>query len=95
VGVELLKQGAVYVVLCDHFILLDKERNLDLLPQDTDYLVVDNSEVKPLPQFITLLHGDIARHQFKVRGRSGKYLLKKAFAKELPESIKGHGKQGF
>jgi asparagine synthase (glutamine-hydrolysing) len=33
--------------------------------------------------------------QFKVRGRSGKYLLKKAFANELPESIKGRGKQGF
>jgi len=33
--------------------------------------------------------------RFKVRGRSGKYLLKKAFAKELPESIKGRGKQGF
>ncbi|MBI5823949.1 MAG: asparagine synthase (glutamine-hydrolyzing) [Chloroflexi bacterium] len=33
--------------------------------------------------------------QFKVKGRSGKYLLKKAFAKELPESIKGRGKQGF
>jgi len=33
--------------------------------------------------------------QFKIRGRSGKYLLKKAFAKELPESIKGRGKQGF
>ena len=32
---------------------------------------------------------------FKVRGRSGKYLLKKAFAKELPESIQGRGKQGF
>lgn len=33
--------------------------------------------------------------QFKVKGRSGKYLLKNAFAKELPESIKGRGKQGF
>jgi asparagine synthase (glutamine-hydrolysing) len=33
--------------------------------------------------------------QFKVKGRSGKYLLKKAFANELPESIKGRGKQGF
>ena len=33
--------------------------------------------------------------QLKVKGRSGKYLLKKAFAKELPESIKGRGKQGF
>jgi asparagine synthase (glutamine-hydrolysing) len=33
--------------------------------------------------------------QFKVRGRSGKYLLKKAFANELPDSIKGRRKQGF
>ncbi len=33
--------------------------------------------------------------QFKVKGRSGKYLLKKAFAKELPESLKGRAKQGF
>ncbi len=33
--------------------------------------------------------------RFKVRGRSGKYLLKKAFAHELPESVKGRGKQGF
>lgn len=33
--------------------------------------------------------------KFKVRGRSGKYLLKKAFDKELPAAIKGRGKQGF
>ena len=31
----------------------------------------------------------------KVRGRSGKYLLKKAFADYLPENVKSHGKQGF
>ena len=31
----------------------------------------------------------------KVRGRSGKYLLKKAFASYLPEKVKGRGKQGF
>lgn len=33
--------------------------------------------------------------QFKVRGRSGKYLLKKAFASTLPGSVLSHGKQGF
>lgn len=33
--------------------------------------------------------------QFKVRGRSGKYLLKKAFAEHLPESVLKHPKQGF
>jgi asparagine synthase (glutamine-hydrolysing) len=31
----------------------------------------------------------------KVRARSGKYLLKKAFASYLPEKIRGRGKQGF
>ncbi|HEY5903122.1 MAG TPA: asparagine synthase (glutamine-hydrolyzing) [Anaerolineales bacterium] len=31
----------------------------------------------------------------KVRGRNGKYLLKKAFARELPPSVQGRGKQGF
>lgn len=33
--------------------------------------------------------------RFKVRGRSGKYLLKRAFSKELPEAITRRGKQGF
>ena len=31
----------------------------------------------------------------KIRGGGGKYLLKKAFARELPETIRGRGKQGF
>jgi asparagine synthase (glutamine-hydrolysing) len=31
----------------------------------------------------------------KVRGRSGKYLLKKAFADYLPANVRGHRKQGF
>ena len=33
--------------------------------------------------------------QFKVKGRSGKYLLKKAFADYLPENVRSHRKQGF
>ena len=33
--------------------------------------------------------------QLKVRGRSGKYLLKKAFADYLPENVRRHRKQGF
>ncbi len=31
----------------------------------------------------------------KLRGRSGKYLLKKAFAADLPDKIRSRGKQGF
>jgi asparagine synthase (glutamine-hydrolysing) len=32
---------------------------------------------------------------FKLRGRKGKYLLKKAFADDLPETVRSHHKQGF
>jgi hypothetical protein len=59
VGVELLEQGASHIVLCDHFVLLDHERNLELLPRYEKYLLVTNDEVLPRPEHITLLHGDI------------------------------------
>ena len=59
VGVELLRQGASHVVLCDHFVLMDNERNLELLPNYGDYLVAENDGVKPRSEFITLLNGDI------------------------------------
>lgn len=59
VGVELLKQGAAHVVLCDHVESLDRERNLELLPVYGDYLVMQGGDVKPRREFITLLHGDI------------------------------------
>ena len=59
VGVELLRQGAAHVVLCDHFVLMDKERNLELFPDYADYLVTENDDLKPRSEFITLLHGDI------------------------------------
>jgi hypothetical protein len=59
VGVELLMQGAAHVILCDHFVLLDHKRNLELLPKYADYLVMDNGDVQPRSEFITLLHGDI------------------------------------
>jgi hypothetical protein len=59
VGVELLRQGASHVVLCDHFVLFDQERNLELLPKYDDYLHQVNGEVIPRPKHLTLLHGDI------------------------------------
>ncbi len=59
VGVELLRRGAAHVVLCDHYVLLDTERNLELLPAYSDYLIVETGYVKPHADFITLLHGDI------------------------------------
>ena len=59
VGVELLARGASHVVLCDHFVLLDRERNKELLPKYEKYLHVAKDEVMPRPEYITLVHGDI------------------------------------
>ena len=59
VAVELLKRGASHVVLCDHFVLLDHERNAELLPMYEMYLKQNQAEVSPRGEFITLLHGDI------------------------------------
>lgn len=59
VGVQLLERGAAHVVLCDHFVLLDDERNRELLRAYDRYLVAEQDRVQPRSEFITLLHGDI------------------------------------
>jgi hypothetical protein len=59
VGMELLRRGAAHVVLCDHFVLLDNERNLELLSAYEQYLKLEQGEVRPRSEFVTLLHGDI------------------------------------
>lgn len=59
VGVDLLERGAAHVILCDHFVLLDDERNRELLPAYERYLKVERDRVQPRSEFITLLHGDI------------------------------------
>ncbi len=67
VGVELLERGAAHVVLCDHFVLLDRDRNRELLPKHEKYIHVANDEVMPRPEHITLLHGDIREAQIQVQ----------------------------
>lgn len=59
VGVDLLRRGAAHVILCDHFVLLDHERNRELLSAYGDYLKLEQDQVQPRGEFITLLHGDI------------------------------------
>ena len=67
VGVDLLKRGAAQVVLCDHFVLLDTERNRELLSAYGQYLKVEGDEVQPRSEFITLLHGDIREEAIQKR----------------------------
>lgn len=59
VGVDLLKRGAAHVVLCDHYVLLDTERNRELLSEYEIYLKAEKDDVQPRGEFITLLQGDI------------------------------------
>lgn len=85
VGVELLRQGAAHVVLCDHFVLMDKERNLELLSNYADYLVAKDDDVKPRPEFITLLHGDIRDHVIQSQIAQVDYVLSTSVYEHLDD----------
>ncbi len=85
VGVELLRKGAAHVVLCDHFVSLDKERNLELLPDYADYLVTENDDVKPRPEFITLLHGDIREDSIQKQIPEVDYVLSTSVYEHLDD----------
>ena len=59
VGAELLKAGARHVVLLDRFAPPDNRRNAQLLSAYPDYFRLENGVVRPVPEFITLIHDDI------------------------------------
>ena len=85
VGVELLRQGAGHVVLCDHFVLLDKERNRELLSNYADYLDTKNDNVMPRPEFITLLHGDIREESIQSQISKVDYVLSTSVYEHLDD----------
>lgn len=60
-GCDLLQRGASHVILAEKEAFLDHRSNLALLPEFEDYLKVENGQVLPNPQVLTLLHGDIRR----------------------------------
>jgi hypothetical protein len=85
VGVELLRQGAGHVVLCDHFVLLDKERNRELLSSYADYLAAKDDDVMPRPEFITLLHGDIREDSIQSQISEVDYVLSTSVYEHLDD----------
>ena len=85
VGVELLRKGAAHVVLCDHFVLLDTERNLELLPDYAEYLVTEPDGVKPRSEFITLLHGDIREESIQKQIAEVDYVLSTSVYEHLDD----------
>jgi hypothetical protein len=88
VGVELLRRGAAHVVLCDHFVLMDRERNLELLPDYEDYLIMEDSDIKPNPEYITLLHGDIRDKKIQSQIAAVDYVLSTSVFEHL-EDVNG------
>jgi hypothetical protein len=88
VGVELLRQGAAHVVLCDHFVLLDHERNLELLAQYSDFLHLEDGEAKPRREFISLIHGDIRDQPLKDQIPAVDYVLSTSVYEHL-DDVKG------
>jgi len=85
VGVELLRKGAAHVVLCDHFVLLDAKRNLELLPDYSEYLVADTDGVEPRSEFITLLHGDIREKSIQKQIADVDYILSTSVYEHLDD----------
>lgn len=67
IAIELLQRGASHVVLSDHFVAMDDERNSQLLPENAKYLEVADGRVSPRAEFITLLHGDIGTPETRAR----------------------------
>lgn len=85
VGVELLRQGAAHVTLCDHFVLLDEERNLELLPDYSNYLFIENDRVMPRSEFITLIHGDIREDSIQTQISEVDYVLSTSVYEHLDD----------
>ncbi len=85
VGAELLRRGAAHVVLCDHFVLLDRERNLALLPAYADFLALENGDVKPRNEFITLLHGDVRERSIQKQIAQVDYVLSTSVYEHLDD----------
>lgn len=85
VGVDLLKRGAAHVVLCDHFVLLDDERNRELLPAYEKYLTLNQAEVQPRSEYITLLHGDIREESIQKKIASVDVILSTSVYEHLDD----------
>lgn len=85
VGVEMLRRGAGHVVLCDHFVLLDKERNRELLSDYADFLVENDGDAEPRPEFITLLHGDIREEAVQNQIAEVDYILSTSVYEHLDD----------
>ena len=74
VGAELLKAGARHVTLLDRFAPPDNRRNSELLTAYPNYFRLENGQVRPVSEYIALIHDDVknlasTRNPVSVRNR--------------------------
>ncbi|MEP7133967.1 MAG: class I SAM-dependent methyltransferase [Chloroflexota bacterium] len=59
IGVELLRQGAKHVILCDKYAPPDEVHNRKMLVVEEQYFVLEHGDLRPRPEWMTLFEGDI------------------------------------
>lgn len=63
IGLELLKQGAEHIILCDKYARPDEAHNRKLYAGEPEYFIVENSQLRPRSKWMTLLETDIRENQ--------------------------------
>jgi hypothetical protein len=59
IGLGILKAGAAHVILCDKYAPPDDAHNRRMFATEQNYFVVENQELRPGPEWMTLLQADI------------------------------------
>ena len=59
IGFEILKEGAAHVILCDRFAAPDEGHNQRMFEAEEKYFFVEQKELRPRPEWMTLLEADI------------------------------------
>ena len=59
IGFGILKEGAAHVILCDKYAPPDEQHNHQMFASEGQYFAVENKGVRPRPEWMTLVEGDI------------------------------------
>lgn len=59
IGLGILKAGAAHVILCDKYAPPDDAHNRRMFAAEQNYFLLENDELRPRPEWMTLLQADI------------------------------------
>jgi hypothetical protein len=61
IGLGILKAGAAHVILCDKYAPPDDAHNRRMFAAEQNYFFLENDELRPRPEWMTLLQADIRK----------------------------------